>query len=405
MPKHAPCPACQSEAARPLLHRKAAPIYLHPVAADVSVPLPHTVELDYRQCLACGHAFQTTYDMALLENIYRSHYYTPAAEGIATGTRQQFIDWLAASVSGHAAPRSVLEVGCSSGEMLCEVKNLFGPGAARCVGIEPNRETAAAARERGLEIVEAFLTAEVGRQIGPFDLVYSRHVIEHVPDIPAFLASLLAALAPGGRIVLETPSLDSALAANATTGFHIEHLHVFGVQSLTASARRVGLHLIEHARTPAGNLIAAFGTRTTAAQPPATDIRTNLQGPHDARLNGWKEILADKNVVFWGAGSAARELIAAWDSLPLAVCDANPGKRGKRFVGLPVVIEYAPDFVGAMIASGRDKEATLLAASMFASEIRVKLQEMGWRGEVIGLDEATGTLADGSAWKPPAKLG
>lgn len=47
---------------------------------------------------------------------------------------------------------------------------------------------------------------EIPDGLGPFDLVFSVHVLEHVPDVDSALAAMQAQLAPGGRSVHVCPN-------------------------------------------------------------------------------------------------------------------------------------------------------------------------------------------------------
>jgi SAM-dependent methyltransferase len=56
---------------------------------------------------------------------------------------------------------------------------------------------------------------------GSFDLVHARLLVEHLPDRPAVLATLAGAVAPGGRLVIESleasgVTADPAAGADAT---------------------------------------------------------------------------------------------------------------------------------------------------------------------------------------------
>jgi 2-polyprenyl-6-hydroxyphenyl methylase/3-demethylubiquinone-9 3-methyltransferase len=100
-----------------------------------------------------------------------------------------------------------LDVGCGGG-LLAEPLARLG---AAVTGIDPltsNVETARWHAEEvglGIEYLPVTLDALVaaGRR---FDLVVASEVVEHVPDVPAFLAELAAVTRPGGLVVLSTLS-------------------------------------------------------------------------------------------------------------------------------------------------------------------------------------------------------
>lgn len=80
---------------------------------------------------------------------------------------------------------------------------------ANVTGIDPAHETIEAAKTHakgaGLQIAYEAATAEAlveaGRQ---FDAVLLLEVVEHVPDVPAFLKRIAPLVAPGGVMILST---------------------------------------------------------------------------------------------------------------------------------------------------------------------------------------------------------
>jgi SAM-dependent methyltransferase len=81
-------------------------------------------------------------------------------------------------------------------------------------------------------------------QDGHFDLIILNHVIEHLRNGEAVLASLHAKLRPGGMIYIETPDI-ATLNFPSATGFmnfydDPTHLRVYEVRALAAEMTRIG---------------------------------------------------------------------------------------------------------------------------------------------------------------------
>ena len=100
-------------------------------------------------------------------------------------------------------------------------------------------------------------------QEGAFDLIIASEIIEHVPNPETFLAQLLPALAPGGKLVVTTPhdekrAYSLCVHCNRPTPHH-GHLHSFtaeSIRSLLPVPLRAGARtdtfvnkLLLHART------------------------------------------------------------------------------------------------------------------------------------------------------------
>jgi 2-polyprenyl-6-hydroxyphenyl methylase/3-demethylubiquinone-9 3-methyltransferase len=107
----------------------------------------------------------------------------------------------AASLAGL----SVLDIGCGGG-LVCEPLARLG---ASVTGIDPAAENIAAAKAhasaQGLDIAYEVATAEELASRGQsYDAVLLLEVVEHVPDVPAFLKTVAPLVTPGGVMILST---------------------------------------------------------------------------------------------------------------------------------------------------------------------------------------------------------
>jgi 2-polyprenyl-6-hydroxyphenyl methylase/3-demethylubiquinone-9 3-methyltransferase len=100
---------------------------------------------------------------------------------------------------------SVLDIGCGGG-LVCEPLARLG---ARVTGIDPAAESIAAAKAHAaanrLQIDYRAATAEeLVAQGESYDAVLLLEVVEHVPDVPAFLKAVAPLVRPGGIMILST---------------------------------------------------------------------------------------------------------------------------------------------------------------------------------------------------------
>lgn len=100
---------------------------------------------------------------------------------------------------------SVLDIGCGGG-LVCEPLTRLG---ASVTGIDPARETieaaSAHARASSLDIdYEAATAEDMVAKGNSYDAVLLLEVVEHVPDVPAFLKTVAPLVRPGGIMILST---------------------------------------------------------------------------------------------------------------------------------------------------------------------------------------------------------
>ena len=262
----------------------------------------------------------------------------------------------------------VAEVAANDGYLLQYVQAADIP----CYGIEPTAGTAAAARAKGLHIVERFFGVELaeslareGRQV---DLVAANNVLAHVPDINDFVGGFERLLKPQGVATFEFPHLlrmvqqtqfdtvyhehysylsltavRTVLAAQGLKIFDVEHLPTHG-GSLRVHAQRssTGRHELGPRVAEALAEEQAAGIATPAFhqdfQARAEKVKDDLVAfLIDAKRRGWR-------VGAYGAAAKGNTLLnfagVRPDLLPYVV-DRNPAKQGRFMPGsrIPIVAE------------------------------------------------------------------
>ncbi len=148
----------------------------------------------------------------------------------------------------------VLDVGCGCGPSTI-VAN-YGKGND-VSALEPDPDRCAAARARGIDVTQGYLTAQYLAEHGSFDVIMFADVLEHVADPAALLNLALTALRPGGCLLISVPNV-----AHWTVRLGL----FFGNFDYASSGIRDATHLRWFTRKTLKQLLASVGLEVIAAR-------------------------------------------------------------------------------------------------------------------------------------------
>lgn len=135
----------------------------------------------------------------------------------------------------------VVEIASNDGYLL---RNFVEAGIP-VLGIEPARNIAAVARERGIETIDEFFGAQLARSLvsngRKADLIIANNVMAHVPDINDVVQGLATLLAPSGAFVMETPYVRDMIENLEFDTMYHEHVFCHSLTGLEHLFRRHGL--------------------------------------------------------------------------------------------------------------------------------------------------------------------
>jgi methionine biosynthesis protein MetW len=100
--------------------------------------------------------------------------------------------------------RRILDLGCSSGALGAALKARDG---CEVVGVERDREYAAAAAGRLDRVVVADLDEPLPGGLGTFDCLIAADVLEHLRDPWTVLSQAVQLVEPGGYVVVSLPNI------------------------------------------------------------------------------------------------------------------------------------------------------------------------------------------------------
>ena len=138
----------------------------------------------------------------------------------------------------------VVEIGCNDGIMLENFTNSKIP----CVGIEPSKNVAKVAKEKGIVILEDFfeksLAKNLEKKYGKADVIFSANVMCHIPYIGSVLEGIRDLLKEDGIFLFEDPYLGDVMAKNSFDQIYDEHVFLFSALSIQKIAKLHKLELI-----------------------------------------------------------------------------------------------------------------------------------------------------------------
>jgi hypothetical protein len=183
-------------------------------------------------CKNCGHGVQTKetdydiYSSGKFSEVARDNASIPSPEKVKELDKMAFKRFRFYKKYFFNV-KSALEVGSSIGSFV----HLMKLSGIKCEGIEPDPNYAGFSNSQyGFD--QKSLLFENYSPSNKYDLVYSFHVIEHVPDIQSYVENAYKLLAENGKILIECPSWDLHSFGDKNFTIWEPHLQYFTQSSL-----------------------------------------------------------------------------------------------------------------------------------------------------------------------------
>jgi SAM-dependent methyltransferase len=190
------CPLCESSSSQ--------------VIEESIKDYEYGVEEEYKwlKCQDCGLVrVDPIPSPEVLNKAYPPHYHSYVKPtSVITRTLISMLRKLTAKKIKALVPQeaSLLEIGCSTGDLLEEIGKNSNYGL---YGVEYREAAAKEAESKGIKIWQGSLE-EADIQENQMDLVIMNHVLEHVYNPVTTLQQLCKILKPGGKIIGELPNID-----------------------------------------------------------------------------------------------------------------------------------------------------------------------------------------------------
>lgn len=261
-----------------------------------------------------------------------------------------------------------VEIAANDGYLLQYFKERTIP----CLGVEPTKATADAARARGLDVAEEFFGSDTARRLRQrypaASVMAANNVLAHVPDINDFVAGFAIMLKPDGVATFEFPHLLELMRGLQFDTIYHEHYSYLSLTTVSTIFARNGLSVFDVERLPThGGSLRVFAQRSAdgrrqvapsvgailreeqSAGVTARAYYETLQPAAERIKDGLLAWLieakrAGLKVAAYGAAAKGNTLLnfaGVRADLVRYVVDRSPGKQGRFLPGsrIPIVSE------------------------------------------------------------------
>ena len=277
-------------------------------------------------CPICG--FMQLIDSIPPEELYQNYF---TVSGWKNQPHVPRLIHLMEGIFNLSAHSRILEIGCNDGVFMERLAQL---GYTNALGLEPTEDSYKLAIERGLNVQNDFFGREVAKQlIEGFrpDLIISRQVIEHIPNLHEFLDCASNVLSPNGGLVLELPD-HSMNYESLDYSFWEEHCNYFTLHTLSTALLMHGFEIVHHESTLfSGKALFVFAQKSSRRH--GTSQPRNLDQERVMRYKDFFPVLKSALTDF--LESVSKD----------GVCMYGAGARSCNFVNLLGLGDYVQEFV------------------------------------------------------------
>lgn len=274
---------------------------------------------------------------------------------------------------------SMCEIGGFDGWLIKKLNSFF----KKKLLIEPNLRGCQIAKKNKIKTINSFFNKNLAnKNQDKFDLVVTRHVIEHVPNLKNFVENISKIIKKNGYLIVETPCLDKILELGKTRVFIHQHLHYFSLYA----QRKIfsNLKLIKQNIINESTMITVF-----KKTPPTKKIKLtnslnkkfiNFKYQIDKKRERLNSVLRNNNnkIFVYGASSQINDLITLYELNQKkinAIIDSNLKKKN-------YFLPSAPNLkISHLNKKKIDKKDLIIIATASKKKVKNILDKFGHSGE------------------------
>jgi trans-aconitate methyltransferase len=341
-------------------------------------------------CDNCGHTFNLTFDSSLMEysqNYENSLHFSQRFQQYAEDLSHRLIQ------QHQLRQKTVIEIGCGKGdflELICQL------GDNRGIGFDPSyvESVIHTGSSKQIKFIQDFYSEHYASYHA--DLIISRQVLEHIPDLTSFLTMLRRSIGQRLETVVyfEVPNMSFMLQELDVWNIFYEHYSYFSYSSLAYLFANCGLNVTDIGESFGRQFLYVEAKPAENPQYPSslpwidlTQTRENataFANRYRDRVEVWQTLCdeindSNKKAVVWGAGARGVTFLNTLGEKAHVefIVDINPRKQGKYIAGAGQQI-VSPEFL-----KDYQPDTVILMNSNYLSEIKNQVAELGLTPEFL----------------------
>lgn len=245
------CIICDSNNLKIILNVEDYPFFTVPVTKKDKSAILNTHdnlfdELCYWACKDCGHVqINNLPNENIIDELYTKYYTypSPLEDNFEPVRDNYFINYFKNTIYPFSKTQNlntVLEIGCYDGYILKCLSNI----GYLTLGCDPSNG-ADIGNLYGLDIrKEKFSSENFVSADESFDIIISRHFIEHVFDPYEYIKEFGKVLKHNGVLIIETPNIKHFLKKGLLEVFSLQHISLFSETSLKYALEKSGFQIL-----------------------------------------------------------------------------------------------------------------------------------------------------------------
>ena len=346
-------------------------------------------ELQYTACKDCGHVqINQIPDQRVIDNLYSNYYSypSPMKGGFAPERDNQFVNVfrdLFDPICKKRNLKNVLEIGCFDGYVLHNLKQ----EGYTVTGCDPS-VGADIGKSFGLNIKKEKFSHEIFSKNGIFfDVIISRHFIEHTIEPENFILNLEKILKNDGLLIIETPNIQHCLEKGLLEVFSLQHLTLFTSKSINYLLNLTGFKVIRIETTPENLILMSIKNdhiKSITSNSYSTIIYefTKRVSKNKQEIdNALQDFINRKDscIAIWGAGGFGIAALNLYDIPPDKInyyIDSDPQKWGMEYLNhmIPII---SPEKAKQL------QPGLIIITSMYSQSIKMQIREMNFKSSVL----------------------